>query len=308
MRYICAFAVVLVHALPRSEPVPQWAVLSEAGCIPAVPFFFISAGYFLRPHDRSGIRVVLNPVRRLLPIYIFWMSAYFLLLEVIPVRNWSFSVRDWLWGGTAYHLWFLPALGFALVLVGVGLRFFGFGLTGAVCAALAGVALVRGAYHGVFDLPGTPSIHTGQLAGPMYVFIGAVLARWPVVVGWRWLAAILALAYASILGEQFFISSWTGEPLNFNHDVLLSVFIMGTAVFLAAMAMPASAAVRGLAVFGQISLGVYAVHLFVLWLLMPYIGNDSPWLTAMLTCLVFALLTMISLSLQRIPFLRWAVR
>ena len=233
LRYGWAFAVVLAHALPWSAPVPLWAVLVWAACLPSIPFFFIVAGYFLQPQERFGGHVIVRPLRRLMPIYLFWMFAYFLLLKIIPLRTWSFSLHDCLWGGTAVHLWFLPALCFALVFVGTGLSLVGPRLTGLACAVLAGIALTRGAYHDVLHLPGAPSTHNGQLAGPMYVYIGAMLARRRIAVKGRWLAAMVVLAYSLFVGEQLLIARWTGEPLNMNHDVVLSGFIMGTAVFLA---------------------------------------------------------------------------
>lgn len=103
--YLCAAVVILFHALPSKPPVPAWAADFATICFMAVPFFFISSGYFLRAAKRFNVGLVYRPVRRLLPIYLFWMLAYCLLLKLIPLQAWSFSARDLLWGGSAYHLW-----------------------------------------------------------------------------------------------------------------------------------------------------------------------------------------------------------
>ncbi len=308
LRYGCAFAVVVIHALPRSLPVPLWAVLVWSACVPAVPFFFIASGYFLRSQERFGVDIIVRPLRRLLLIYLFWILAYFVLLKVIPVQHWSFGPHDWLYGGTAYHLWFLPALGFALVFVGAGLTLVGPEWTGLACAALAGIALLRGSYHDVLHLGGTPSTHSGQLAGPLYVYIGAMLARRPIKLSWRWLAGLVVVAYGLVVGEELLISRLAGEPLSMDHDVVFSAFILGTAVFLAARAIPESSTGRGMAGLGQISLSVYAVHLLILWVLVGFIGNAGPWQVAVLAVAVFGLATAVSLGLQRVPGLRAFVR
>jgi surface polysaccharide O-acyltransferase-like enzyme len=294
-----------VHALPLSASVPLWTQLVGAACLPAVPFFFIASGYFLRLHDGFSAAILLGPLRRLLPIYLFWLLAYVLFLKVVPLHTWSFHLRDWLWGGPAYHLWFVPALAFALAFVGTGLSLVGPELTGLACMVLAGIALAGGAYHDLLHMPGSPILHVGQLAGPMYVYIGAMLARWRITIQWRWLAVMIVLAYGLVVGEEMLLARTPGEP---PHDVVLSAFIMGTIVFLAARAIPEPRALRGITRLGRVTLGVYAVHLCILWLLLPYIGNDSPWLVAVLACFVFVLATIVSLGMQSVPGLRSFVR
>jgi len=55
---------------------------------------------------------------------------------------------------------------------------------------------------------------------------------------------------------------------------------------------------------GQVSVSVYDVHPFIIWLLLPYIGNDSPWRVIVLTSLVLGLSTGLSFLLQRADLLR----
>lgn len=304
LRYICAAVVILFHTLPSQPPVPVWAADLATICFIAVPFFFVSSGYFLHAADRLNTELVLRPLRRLLPIYLFWMLAYGLLLKLVPIHVWSFSARDLLWGGPAYHLWFIPALALALAFVGVGMSTAGPRLTGIACVLLACVAVTRGAYHDVLGLGGTASAHDGQLAAPLYIYIGMMIRRYPMAIHWRWWAVLTALGVTLAFMENRLIIEVSGTPMFLGHDVLVSMFPLGAVAFMLARTIPRSWFIRVLARLGQVSLSVYVVHLFIVWLLLPYIGNDSPWRVILLTFLVVALSTGLSFLLQRIPILR----
>ena len=60
----------------------------------------------------------------------------------------------------------------------------------------------------------------------------------------------------------------------------------GIGLFLTARALPDSPAIRRLARLGGVSLGVYAVHLLVLRLLMPWTGQDTPGAVLLLSALI----------------------
>jgi surface polysaccharide O-acyltransferase-like enzyme len=309
LRYVGAFLVVFLHALPTpAAPVPLWLALAGAACVPAVPVFFMLSGYFLHSYSRVDARTVLRPLRRLVPVYLAWVLIYFLLLHLIPLRPWSFPPSQWLWGGSAYHLWFLPALALALIFVATGLSVVGPELTGMACLALGLFALGRGAYHDLLHLPGVAAGRNEQYAGPLYVYVGFMLARLPIRVGWGWLVGLVIAAYMLVFGEQVMISRLSGEPLTTGHDVVISVFILSAAIVLLAKALPETSLVCSLARLGQVSMGVYLVHLFFVWLVMRQLGDADLPQVITLTVVVLAISTVVSLALQRIPTLRFLVR
>jgi surface polysaccharide O-acyltransferase-like enzyme len=45
------------------------STLVKIACRVAVPFFFITSGYFMKTGSKLDIEIVLKPLRRLLPIY-----------------------------------------------------------------------------------------------------------------------------------------------------------------------------------------------------------------------------------------------
>lgn len=306
-RYALGFLVVLVHALSGNGKIENLLLTNiiKIACRAAVPFFFIASGSFCERSSSFSAQLVLKPLRRLMPIYVFWMFAYFLFLQIVPVPSvsWSFGLRDLLSGGAAFHLWFLPALGFALALVATGLKLFGTRITGLLCCGLALFSLADGAYHNVLHLAGSPK-RGGLLVAPMFVYIGAMLARRAVMLRWPLLAVLVAFAYVLLVGEELMIASWAGAPALESHSFTFCTFLLGTAVFLLLRALPESKVVRGVASLGQISLAVYATHLFFLWLLLPIIGNDSVLSAVLVAAITFGSATTLSLLLRRIPIMQ----
>jgi len=138
-RGIGAVCVVLLHAPPLFHSsivalnVAGWA-LREI-CQIAVPYFFLLSGWMMGvkgAEGKSDAGGMLRTVRRILALYLPWFALYLAMdiaggLPHDPVtvlrRFTSFS------NGTVetrgYHLWFLPSLLMAQVLVWSGSRYFG---------------------------------------------------------------------------------------------------------------------------------------------------------------------------------------
>ncbi|RYE94595.1 MAG: hypothetical protein EOO77_43990 [Oxalobacteraceae bacterium] len=77
-RYAMALLVIGLHILPpvavgpdRPLGLPGWAVAVDVLSRCAVPFFFITSGYYFRP-DRGVWSNLQRTVVRIAPIYIVW--------------------------------------------------------------------------------------------------------------------------------------------------------------------------------------------------------------------------------------------
>lgn len=242
-RYFLLLGVVALHA--KHPPISLATTLLSTICRAAVPFFFIASGYFLRPTDRFDWELIKKRIGRLLPPFLFWMAIYFLLSKIIPGHHWRFHRRDLLTGGLAFHLWFLPGLVLAQLFVGGGLRLVGSKVTGAICVALAmwGVAAVT--YDGVLAtmwprLAATmamPAYAHRFLMGPIFVYIGTLLAKHVIDVWWPFLLGVALAIYALTVGEEFLIARMSGQVLQ-SHEYAICTFMLGTSVFLLMKSLP----------------------------------------------------------------------
>ena len=125
MKFVAAFLVILVHTYPFYEAYPSVGFVSSniLGRI-VIPFFFVSAGYFMQVGRCSKDETYFkNYIKRLLKLYLIWSVIYIpfglhklnnmmeisglLWLGVIPVALLNI--------GTYFHLWYMSALIFAMV-------------------------------------------------------------------------------------------------------------------------------------------------------------------------------------------------
>lgn len=137
-KLICAVLIVAIHVPPFGKDAS--APLAAAGNFffrfylgrIAVPFFFLTAGFFLFRKTASG-NFSFAPCRqyilRLLRIYVLWTVLYlpWIIREAresgknLLTGLLSF-LRNFLLTGSYSHLWYLPALAVAVALVGWLLR------------------------------------------------------------------------------------------------------------------------------------------------------------------------------------------
>ncbi|MBL0553789.1 acyltransferase family protein [Aeromonas caviae] len=144
-RVVAILAVMTIHLSPFSNPFDPalWdgtpyplvgAVINQL-CRFAVPLFFLCAGYFLQPALAAGhpLTVALRYCRPLLGLWLAW-SLLYVLIPFNPLAavsegylpamagQWQMQLGDHLnvwWVGGMIHLWFLPALMVAVLILGL---------------------------------------------------------------------------------------------------------------------------------------------------------------------------------------------
>jgi hypothetical protein len=163
---------------------------------------------------------------------------------------------------------------------------------------------MTGSYHNLLHIPFHIQ-HTGQLVGPLYVYIGTLLAKYPVSIKWRWLVPGLLLSYGLMVVEEIVVTRIGAEVPRVE---ILSAFIVGILLFLAARAIGYNRVLEKISKLGQFALGIYAVHLFLLWVFLPIFGNNSPLSIIEVSSLVFVLATIVAIQLSYIPGLKRLVR
>jgi surface polysaccharide O-acyltransferase-like enzyme len=312
-RFVMAMLVILLHILPdatwsSSDPwgSPRWVVIADALCRCAVPFFFLISGYYFRA-ERGAVENSRRAIVRLLPIYVFWSVCYLVAAYVASGGR----LGPWRWlrllegGGPAFHLWFLPALLFALITLSVSLALGGRRLAILVAATFALGGPILSDYHALLGIDSYPS-HLNdirrQLAAPAFVVIGYLLKTMPPI-AIRTSLTLCAIAFAGLLAERTILILSVGNPALVNSDGLLGTFCFGTAVFLLARSLNDAHWVRPFARLGRISLAVFLCHLFLLWIVLAVIP-PIPGRTLVCFVLIATGAIATALVLVRIPRLR----
>ncbi|MBB3860659.1 serine/alanine racemase [Novosphingobium hassiacum] len=299
-RFVMSFLVVILHSMPISQD-QKYSFLSIL-CRSAVPFFLITSGYFLRINSQVNLRVIKYQLEKLLPIYVFWMVVYYGVAFSTGVSDVLLRPTDLISGGTAFHLWYLPAVGAAIVIVSYSMTILGLWGSFFTCFLLACVALSTGPYHDVLALSGEAR-RGGLLIAPSYVLLGHAIARYQRKVP-VWSAALITVIGAfAVFFEENSISILTGN--NFiSHDFIISTYIFGVGAFLFARSLKSSFLVERLSRLGGLALGIYVSQLLCLWIFREFIDIRSLYDVFGLAILSFAAAALLTATMRKFSVLR----
>ena len=289
--------------MPRSDVgVPQfWVVIAASVCRGAVPFFFVASGYYAKMPSTLDRQIILRPLLRLLPVYLVWMLIYFAVNSFEAGRVLGIDWRGLITGGTALHLWFLPALGFAMVAVLVLLTCAGRRVVWIVCLALAVTNLAFVGYRQLLHVPELGG--TRAMAAPVLFLVGIELRRSNLSVKPLAAFCLVIAAWLVTLGEELLIARVTNNPL-VSHSGVASTIGLGAALLLFARSLPSGRVSTALARLGAVSLGIYASHLIFVRAFASVIGAGNPMDALATAGAALAASTALCLLLERVEILR----
>lgn len=271
-------------------------------CRAAVPFFLIASGYFVRSPTRIALRNFTHPITKLAPIYIFWMITYYAVAGFTNVAPLKIGMMDLVSGGTAFHLWYIPAAASSLILVPVGISLIGTRATGILCALLAMLALSLGPYHDLFQFSSPPR-RGGLLLAPSYVFIGYMIHLWQPKISIFGAAIFIIFGILSLLVEEIMLSHLSHQPI-ISHDFIMMTYVYGSGCFLLARAIPNGTMVRRIANFGSLSLGIYVSQLLFLWIFRSIFEVNDAIEMARLAVFSFASAALLTAALHHFKIFR----
>lgn len=117
-RLICAYMVVAIHVHPFEE----YSTILEyifTQIIPriAVPFFFLTSGYFYTRSLLNQRNKEIDYLKRLIFTYSVWSGIYIIFKLLVSPEQISFKsvIFNYFFLGTEYHLWYFPALIFCVI-------------------------------------------------------------------------------------------------------------------------------------------------------------------------------------------------
>lgn len=191
-RVVSALLVVSIHTSPLESisPDADWLLTRVIARI-AVPFFFMSTGYFSREILENG-----KLWKRLRKLCLLYLAAILLYLPLNVYMGDLHSVtpgtflQKLLLDGTFYHLWYFPAVIIGLVLLRSAVRVLGWKMAGILAAVLYCIGLGGDSWYGLsVTIPGIDTVYAfllrfmeytrnGLFFAPIYLWLGASLTRW----------------------------------------------------------------------------------------------------------------------------------
>jgi surface polysaccharide O-acyltransferase-like enzyme len=255
----------------------------------AVPFFFLAAGYFLSRRlttSPESASLAWPYIRRISGLYLIWSAVYLLfppdwmrLLVEGNLKPFYWHLANsyilltnnpivFIFKSTSVHLWFLPALIFAVSMLALAIRTRTSQFFLPLAGGLYGLGLLADAYSKTsLGLSVNPHLVLGLCYAPLFVGLGWRLATRAMP---RRSTAILFIAcgFALQLAEAHWLSRRYGLPL-VSSSYLIGTVPFGLGFMLLGLTLPAFGGDRVLASIGNMTLGIYLVHLWVKPLLLP---------------------------------------
>lgn len=252
-RFIAAFGVVAAHALASPR---DWV-----GHLALALFLILTAFLAVQSAQRAGGSYAFLPrARRLILPWLVW-SAFFRLLDMaISDRPDRFQPLTDPWSllyGSYIHLWFLPFVGLAMVLVGPAVRLIT--TPARLIVAAVGLVVLTAPLFWAHEAMGLPEpLPQWCFALPTYVLgllmgIAYPMGRAVVPMGATLVMSLLAL--------------WLGHLQPWTWTLLVAV--AGFELF---WRLPVSG--PWLKPLGQVSFGIYLVHPFFMLVVYKLLGGD----------------------------------
>ena len=193
-RIIAAILVVTIHTSPLASYTRTGDfILTRVIARVAVPFFFMTSGFFLISRYSRGPGKLAAFLKKTALIYLAAMilyiplnlySGYFKADDLLPA-----ILKDLVFDGTFYHLWYLPAAMLGAAIAWFLVRRLGFrgALVLSLCLYLAGLAgdsyygltekipFLRAVYGSLFSL--SDYTRNGVFYAPVFFVLGGLMAQ-----------------------------------------------------------------------------------------------------------------------------------
>lgn len=259
LRFIAIICVIIIHIPPYKDSFLGQMIKQTARF--AVPYFFIIAGYLFYEKikiDRENIKYPTKYGIRLLNVYLFWYAVYALWPLFAPenisdIVNNGFMHEFNSWGtkfyndatdhllyyigvgGRGYHLWYLPSLGMAILILSISHRFRLF-YTGLLFAfILFIIALLSEPYRDSFvGIHLSFSLQYSPFFSSIFVFIGALINKLNAKVSLKNAIGLTLFGVILQLSEMIFIGKKYDFALT-EHAFVVGTLFLSTGIALIAI-------------------------------------------------------------------------
>lgn len=299
MRMICAFLVISLHtSIFASINLGLNSIVTKGISRIAVPFFFISTGYFMvRNINKSGY--IKNFVKKMSLIYLIISVIDILLIMPYVSERLKGSFIDKIKfifiGGITESLWYIPAIVFAVVLVGIFLK--KDWIKGLISLSILVyiIGLLGDSYFGIIkntSIEGVINIYNnifintrnGITFSVPFVTLGALIAKGVIKIRKKYINIYL-IGFSILFVVEACLLNLNNIPIDTN--MYISLVLLVPVIFVWLLNMNVQISERTSNILREMSLWVYCVHETIMIALMIY----GKFTTTMMRFLIVSLLS-----------------
>lgn len=289
MRFICAILVITVHtsALYSIGRIPG-TVLSLVVARIAVPFFFITSGYFF--YERFNNKgYIFEYLKRISLIYLS-SSLLYTILAYSFVKSRSFSIelliKNLLFDGLSPSLWFLPTLILSIAIVSIFLKKNWTNQLIIFSILLYFLGLIGDSYYGliegtqlknVVDIYSRIFVYTrnGVCFGIPFISLGALINKHNIKERIKQVG-VLTVIFSMIFAFESYTLITKNIPRDYN--MYISLLFLVPCIFLLALKSNKVVSERNSKLLRDMSLWIYCLHeliIIIIYSIFPEITKNS---------------------------------
>lgn len=287
MRMICAFLVISLHtSIFASINLGLNSINAKGISRIAVPFFFISTGYFMHKNiTKSGY--VKGFVKRIGLIYLL-MSVIDIIL-IMPYVSMRLSgdfidkIKYIFIGGITESLWYIPAIIFAVVLVSIFLKKNWIKSLIVLSILLYIIGLLGDSYFGLIKntpLEGVINFYNnifintrnGITFSVPFVALGVLIAKGNIKLSKNIINICLIVFSILLAFEAYFLNL---SSISIDTNMYISLLLLVPVIFIWLLNINVQINERTSNIFRKMSLWIYCVHETIMLIIMMYMGSKN---------------------------------
>ncbi|WP_455537614.1 acyltransferase family protein [Terrisporobacter sp.] len=303
MKLLCAFLVVAIHTHPFKDITNIiYYYFSEVLVRIAVPFFFVSSGYFYIKSLIIERNVFKKYIIRLLKIYISW-SLIYLVLQLFITINLKKSILnmmrnfiiEFLIYGSYYHLWYIIALIISIIITTIFYQLNKMKLLYVISVFLYAIGVIGGTYNKLSSqIPILSNLYQISLYTQLrrYILMGLpffVLGY--LIFKMKYIPKNLNI-HTIIIAFLFVLEIIIVNKFRLQKDIVITFFLYPLVlhIFIICLKYPMKNLSNKIDI-GKLSSFIYFVHPLIIFVLDKFVLGET--LIYFMTCIVSILLALV---------------
>lgn len=275
MRLIAAILVVCIHTSPIEGHLGY--ILNNIIARIAVPFFFISSGYFVFEKLKLNDNYIKHYIKKIFILYSSWYIIYFLIRCFIEfnefgIKQFILIIREYLFSGY-YQLWYLSSLILSMIIVNFFIKKKKLKELTIISVVLFIIGILGDSYSGIINnkvietiiylynyLFGTTK--SGICFAIPFITIGISINKFNLKEKIKNINYLLIISFIGLTIESLLLEVY---KIGTGRNIYFMLPIVGALVFICGLNCNIKLNSFMTKVFGRLSLGIYCSHaLFII--------------------------------------------